>query len=57
MHQRMAAAVITGHEVRHLLEIADDVVWMTAGTTHRLGAPHTAAVHDQFRREYLGPVD
>lgn len=54
--QNGCALVITGHEVRDLLEIADDVVWMTAGTTHGLGPPQAAAEHDQFRREYLGPV-
>lgn len=46
---------ISGHEVPQLLEIADDVVWMTAGTTHGLGAPEAAVRNDQFRREYLGP--
>jgi ABC-type multidrug transport system ATPase subunit len=50
-----SAVVITGHEVPELLQIADDVVWMTAGTTHGLGTPDAAAQHDQFRREYLGP--
>jgi ABC-type multidrug transport system ATPase subunit len=49
------AVVISGHEVAHLLEIADDVVWMTAGTTHGLGAPEAARQNDQFQREYLGP--
>lgn len=50
------AVVISGHEVPQLLEIADDVVWMTAGTTHGLGAPEAAVTNDQFRREYLGSV-
>ena len=49
------ALVISGHEVSRLLEIADDVVWMTAGTTHGLGSPEAAVRNDQFRREYLGP--
>lgn len=49
------ALVVSGHEVPHLLETADDVVWMTAGTTHGLGAPETAVRNDQFQREYLGP--
>ena len=48
------AIVVTGHEVDVLLEVADDVIWMTAGTTHALGAPEEARSHDQFRREYLG---
>jgi ABC-type multidrug transport system ATPase subunit len=49
------ALVVSGHEVPHLLETADDVVWMTAGTTHGLGAPEAAVMNDQFQREYLGP--
>ena len=49
------ALVISGHEVSRLLAIADDVSWMTAGTTHGLGAPAAAVEHDRFRREYLGP--
>jgi lipopolysaccharide export system ATP-binding protein len=47
------AILLTGHEVRHLLDLADEVVWHTAGTTHVLGAPEEARQHDQFRREYL----
>lgn len=50
------AVVVTGHEVPHLMRIADEVVWVTAGTTHGLGTPATASAHDQFRREYLGPT-
>ncbi|MEX0894081.1 MAG: ABC transporter ATP-binding protein [Gemmatimonadota bacterium] len=50
-----AALVVTGHEVPLLLPLADQVVWMSAGTTHGLGSPEAAAAHDQFRREYLGP--
>lgn len=50
------AMIISGHEVPRLLDIADDVIWMTAGTTHGLGAPAAAVQHDQFRREYLGPA-
>lgn len=48
------AVVITGHEVGILLDVADQVVWQTAGTTHHLGSPDTVEAHDQFRREYLG---
>jgi ABC-type multidrug transport system ATPase subunit len=48
------ALVVSGHDVPQLLAIADDVVWMTAGTTHGLGAPAAAVANDQFRREYLG---
>jgi ABC-type lipopolysaccharide export system ATPase subunit len=47
--------LITGHEVHDLMALADQIIWMTAGTTHGLGSPEDAMVHDQFRREYLGP--
>ncbi len=50
------AVVVTGHEVPDLLDLADEVVWMTAGTTHGLGGASAAAAHGQFRREYLGPL-
>jgi ABC-type multidrug transport system ATPase subunit len=49
------ALVVTGHEVRQLLDIADDVVWMVAGTTHGLGTREEALRSDAFRRGYLGP--
>jgi lipopolysaccharide export system ATP-binding protein len=49
------AIVVTGHEVPQLMGIADEVVWMVAGTTHGLGGPAEALEHGQFRREYLGP--
>jgi len=45
--------LVTGHEVGTVLDIADDVLWLTAGTTHALGAPQAALAHDPFRREYL----
>lgn len=45
--------VLTGHEVRPLLNVADEVFWMTAGTTHLLGTPDDARRHHQFQREYL----
>lgn len=47
--------LVTGHDVDDLFAVSDEVIWVTAGTTHWLGAPHQAAIHDQFRREYLGP--
>ncbi len=47
------AVLVTGHEVHTVLDVADDVAWLTAGTTHALGAPQAARAHDQFRREYL----
>jgi lipopolysaccharide export system ATP-binding protein len=49
------ALVVTGHEVRTLLDVADDVIWQTAGTTHHIGTPDQAQRNHQFRREYLGP--
>jgi ABC-type lipopolysaccharide export system ATPase subunit len=49
------AIVLTGHDVRPILALADQVVWMVAGTTHGIGTPEEARNHDQFRREYLGP--
>lgn len=50
-----AGVVASGHDVDDLLALADDVVWMTAGTTHDLGPPAEAVKHHLFRREYLGP--
>ena len=49
------AVVITGHDVRPLMGLADRIVWMVAGTTHGIGSPDEAQAHEQFRREYLGP--
>jgi len=48
------AILATGHEVDDLMSLADEVIWMTAGTTHGIGSPEEAANHQQFRREYLG---
>jgi lipopolysaccharide export system ATP-binding protein len=48
------AIVASGHEVTALLDLADEVVWMTAGTTHSLGTPAEARNHWPFGREYLG---
>jgi ABC-type multidrug transport system ATPase subunit len=48
------AIVVTGHEVRQVMAVADDVVWLTAGTTHHLGTPESARTNHAFRREYLG---
>jgi lipopolysaccharide export system ATP-binding protein len=56
MARQGCALIITGHEVRQLLHTADDIVWMTSGTTHGIGTPQEATKHEQFRREYLGPV-
>ena len=51
---RGCAVLITGHEVRPLLALADHVVWITAGTTHYLGTPTQARAHHLFRLQYLG---
>ncbi|HEX6036460.1 ATP-binding cassette domain-containing protein [Longimicrobium sp.] len=56
MAARGCAVIVTGHEVSELLDLADEVVWLTAGTTHGLGTAARAAANDQFRREYLGPM-
>lgn len=48
------AVLVTGHEVEDLFDLAHDVIWMTAGTTHGLGSPRDASRHAQFRLEYLG---
>ena len=47
------AVLVTGHEARALLDVADHVVWMTGGTTHHLGPRDVALAHDQFRSNYL----
>lgn len=56
---RLAAAgcaiLLTGHDVDTVLSVSDDVIWMSAGTTHGLGSGEDALMHDQFRREYLAP--
>jgi DNA mismatch repair protein MutS len=54
MAQQGCAIVVTGHEVKQVMAVADQIVWMTAGTTHSLGGPDDALRHDQFAREYLG---
>ncbi len=56
MAHRGCAIVITGHEVTQLLDVADDIVWMTGGSTHGIGNAESARTHEQFRREYLGPL-
>jgi ABC-type lipopolysaccharide export system ATPase subunit len=48
------ALVVSGHEIEQVLDVADEVMWMTAGTTHSLGTPQHARQHWQFRKEYLG---
>jgi lipopolysaccharide export system ATP-binding protein len=46
--------VVSGHEVPVLLELADEVIWITSGTTHSLGSAAQALQHWQFQREYIG---
>lgn len=55
MARRGVAVVTSGHDVRALLAISDQIIWSVAGTTHHLGSVSDALGHDQFRREYLGP--
>lgn len=55
LRARGCAIVISGHDVEDLFDVADEIAWVVAGTSHVLGSPEQAASHDQFRREYLGP--
>lgn len=55
LRDRGCAIVISGHDVEDVFEVADEIVWVVAGTSHVLGPPGRAASHHQFRREYLGP--
>lgn len=55
LRARGCAVVISGHDVDDVFSVADEVVWVVAGTSHGLGSPREAAAHHQFRREYLGP--
>lgn len=48
------AIMVSGHEVPSMLDLADEVVWVTSGTTHALGSSTNAQRHHQFCREYLG---
>jgi ABC-type multidrug transport system ATPase subunit len=48
------AILVTGHDTAAMFALADEVVWMTAGTTHPLGAPAQAGENWQFQREFLG---
>ncbi len=51
---RDCAVVVAGQEVSDLLDLADEVVWVRAGTTEHLGSPQQACQNEAFRREYLG---
>lgn len=50
------AIVISGHDVSSIFAAADQIVWITAGTTHSLGEPAAARANWQFAREFLGTV-
>jgi ABC-type multidrug transport system ATPase subunit len=50
------AIVISGHDVSSMFAASDQIVWMTAGTTHSLGEPAAARENWQFAREFLGTV-
>ncbi|MBT8403275.1 MAG: ABC transporter ATP-binding protein [Gemmatimonadetes bacterium] len=54
LRDRGCAVVVSGHDIEDVFAIADEVVWVTSGTTHDLGSPRQAGEHPQFRREYLG---
>lgn len=47
------AVLVSGQRVRSLLEIADDVTWLEAGSTRRLGPPDRARAAGAFRRRFL----
>ena len=47
--------IVSGHEIQTILEYADCVTWVTAGTTYQLGTREEASRNDRFVREYLGP--
>jgi ABC-type multidrug transport system ATPase subunit len=47
------AIILSGHDVTPLLDVADTVVWLTAGTTYSLGNPAAAVANEHFRKNYL----
>ena len=48
-----AAVVLTSHHWWATEAFADDVAWVTSGSTRPLGSPAEAAADFAFRREYL----
>lgn len=52
--RRGCAILVTGHEARDLLALADRVLLLSAGATRELGDRHAALADEAFRREYLG---
>lgn len=47
------AVVISGHDIKALMDCADRVIWVTSGTSYVLGNPEQALANERFRREYL----
>jgi ABC-type multidrug transport system ATPase subunit len=54
LREQGCAIVISGHDVEDVFEVADEIVWVVAGTSQVIGSPEAARTHDRFRREYLG---
>jgi ABC-type multidrug transport system ATPase subunit len=52
--QSGCAIVVSGHEMRAILPIADTVTWVTAGTTYEFETVEKALQNERFQREYLG---
>lgn len=51
---RGCALLVTGHEARELLDVADRVLLLSGGSSRDLGGPERAVDDPDFRREYLG---
>ncbi len=54
LKQRGCAIVVSGHDVNDILPLADEVIWVVAGTTHLLGSPAQALENWEFKRGFLG---
>lgn len=46
------ALALTGHELGHVMEVAERIVWVHSGTAVSLGTPEEALAHHPFRRQY-----
>jgi len=55
--QRGCAIVVSGHEMRAILPIADTITWVTAGTTYEFETAEKAVQDERFQREYLGNTE
>ena len=55
VRSRGIGVVMTGHDAKAILDVADTITWCVSGTTHDLGPVEAASTHTQFVREYLGP--